>query len=109
VADLVRALLERAGYRVLVATDGEEALATFERHRDEIELVLSDVVMPRMGGPELVAALEERGHRPRVLYASGYTAEALLSRGFLEEGVDLLNKPYPPHELLRRVRGALDR
>ncbi len=106
VADLVSLVLRRAGYRVLVAEGAEAAMALWGGH-DGIDLLLTDVVMPKMGGPALVSALAANGPVPRVLYMSGYTADRLA--GVAPDDVDLLAKPFTGPELLARVRRALER
>ena len=108
VSALVIDALEASGYRVLVARDSSEGLAVFAQHRGEIALVLSDVIMPRLGGPEFLRQLVERGDHPRALLMSGYTGDALTRSGGLPAGVALLEKPFAPSELLRRVRALLD-
>jgi PAS domain S-box-containing protein len=109
VSKLVLEALERAGYRVLVARDGREGLAVFDQHRDEVDLVLSDVIMPELGGPAFLRELALRGDHPRALLMSGYTGDALERGGGLPAEVELLEKPFSPSELLGRIRGLLDR
>jgi PAS domain S-box-containing protein len=105
---VVRRVLSRAGYRVLEARSGGEALAVAEREVDRIDLLVTDVVMPEMGGPELGLAL--RGRRPalKLLYMSGYTDDSMLRHGLLEGEVAFMQKPVTPELLLRKVREALD-
>jgi PAS domain S-box-containing protein len=101
-------VLARAGYRVLVACDGEEALALYRRHRDEIALVISDVVMPRLGGTELYRALKREPKPPKFIFTSGYAAREVADRAALEQAGPLLQKPWDMDDFLRRVRQALD-
>ncbi len=103
----VRRQLERAGYRVLEASNGVEALRLFEERQAEIDLVLSDLMMPQLGGRELAAQLERRWPGVRLLFMSGYDREGAESgiEGLLE--VDL-RKPFAPTELLEAVRRRLD-
>jgi PAS domain S-box-containing protein len=103
-APLARILRER-GYTVLDAGDGEEALALAAAHPGPIHLLLSDVVMPRMGGVELAAALARVRPDVRTLLMSGYAFEALGAAH--PEGAEMLAKPVHPDELVRRVRAAL--
>jgi PAS domain S-box-containing protein len=105
---VARRVLGALGYAVLTASDGMEALELAARHPGPIDLLITDVVMPRMGGRELAARLAS--HRPtlRVLYSSGYTADTISAGGVLDEGVDLLQKPYSPADLGARVREVLD-
>ncbi|MCL4234487.1 MAG: PAS domain S-box protein [Deltaproteobacteria bacterium] len=110
--DAVRRLIERilrfAGYFVLTASNGDEALRAFENSQAEIHLVLTDVVMPRMGGRDLVARL--RGAHPelKVLFMSGYTGNAIASQGVLDEGVNFIAKPLRQQDLLAKIRQVLD-
>ncbi|MDQ3262661.1 MAG: PAS domain-containing protein [Myxococcota bacterium] len=103
----VRRQLERAGYRVLEAANGVEALRLFEERGEEIALVLSDLMMPYLGGRELAARLEQRWPGVRLLFMSGYDREGAESgiQGLLE--VDL-RKPFAPAQLLEAVRRRLD-
>jgi CheY-like chemotaxis protein len=109
VATMMTAALRTRGYRVIVAANGHQALALWEHYGAQVDLVLSDVVMPAVSGPELVARLHAAGHQPRVLFVSGYTANALAALDHLALEVDLLEKPFSARELGRRVRRALDR
>ena len=101
--------LERQGYRIIEATDGLQALRLYEAEGDRIDLVLSDVVMPRMSGRELVDRV--RAIRPdmRVLYMSGYTEDAIVRHGVRDASTVLLGKPFAPADLLAKIREVLDR
>ncbi|HXI21978.1 MAG TPA: response regulator, partial [Gemmatimonadales bacterium] len=107
VRNLICRTLRRAGYAVLEAEDGASGLAASRRHPGHVDLVVSDVVMPRMSGPELVEQLA--GERPGlpVLFVSGYTDEALTERGALAPGTEFLPKPFTPADLLARVGSLL--
>src|SRR5262249_20384357 len=105
---LVRRVLEDDGRRVLDAGNGHEALAVLEREGGNVDLMITDVVMPGMNGPELVEKVAERWPRLRVIYSSGYTDSRLAGRGFNEDKVDLLRKPYTVDELRTRVADALE-
>ena len=96
------------GYTVLEAPGGPQALQIVREHRGSIDLVLTDVVMPTMSGPELVSHLRETHSRTRVLYCSGYTDDAIVRHGILEPGVAFLEKPFTPKSLLAKVREVLD-
>lgn len=109
----VRALavrvLQQHGYTVLEAGNGEEALQVVQEQADRvIDLVLSDVVMPRMGGKALVDRLIALRPAIKVLYISGYTDNAIIHHGQLDAGVALLQKPFSPSALARKVREVLD-
>jgi CheY-like chemotaxis protein len=107
VRDLVCRTLRRAGYTVLVAEHGEEALAVARAHVGPIELMITDVVMPRMNGSDLADRLSLERPGLRVLFVSGYTSEGLVVRGGLEPGTEYLQKPFTPAVLLDRVRELL--
>jgi CheY-like chemotaxis protein len=107
VRELVRAVLERAGYTVLVAANGLEALAVAERHPGRIDLLLTDVVMPRLGGRELAERLT--GLRPdtKVVLVSGYTDDAGVHEGVSEGGAAFVQKPFTSSTLLARIAEVL--
>ncbi|MCC6742202.1 MAG: response regulator [Planctomycetia bacterium] len=102
-------LLSRLGYRVLEAPDGPAALALAAKTAEKIHLLLTDVVMPRMNGPELAAKLTAQRPGLRVLFASGYTADAVHDQGVLREGVDLLEKPFTAASLATKLNQILGR
>jgi CheY-like chemotaxis protein len=102
-------VLVKGGYTVLAAGDGVEALATVEVHAGPIDLVVTDVIMPRMSGPDLVGQLRSRQPGIRVLYVSGYTADQLRAQADLGREEILLAKPFTSESLLRKVREVLDR
>ncbi len=103
-----RAILRRRGYTVLEARDGEEALAVAGEHDGPIDLVLTDMVMPRMDGPELVRRLRASRTDVRVLLMSGYAGDFLSSSGELASGLEFLEKPFTAERLAERVREVLD-
>ena len=104
---VTRGILERAGYRVLTAADGEEALARSRGHLGRIDLLLTDVVMPRMSGRDVAREVGALRPSTRVLYMSGYTEDAISHHHVLDPGVTLLQKPITPDPLLVAVRRAL--
>ena len=108
VATLVERILGDAGYTVLVCQDGRAALKLCETEAENIDLVLSDVVMPHMGGPAMAQALHDRGLDPIVIFASGYTNDSLGALEDLEFDAEFLQKPYSRRQLLSCVRAALD-
>lgn len=104
----VKHVLARAGYQVLLAADGVEGLETFVAEAARIDLLLSDVVLPRMSGPELVDEIWSGTPGLRVLMMSGYPDSVLEQRGPLPLRAPLLDKPFTSADLLRHVRAALD-
>jgi len=101
-------LLERLGYRVLQADGGEVALAVLETHDGPIDLLLSDVVMPRMDGADVAAAVVEKSPRTAVVFVSGHTERSIRERRPLPEGVRVIEKPLDVRALATAVREALD-
>jgi CheY-like chemotaxis protein len=106
VRELFKRILESCGYRVLDAADGERALSICRLHEGEIHLAVVDVVMPEMGGPELVQRLAPTRPAMKVIYVSGY-GESLVS-GRLDPGAVYVQKPITVGGLAKKVRDVLD-
>jgi len=108
----VRALAQRAlemkGYRILPAADGEEALGVFRQHATEISLAIPDVVLPALSGPALRDELLRLKPRLPILFTTGYSARTERVGLLVDQGHSVLQKPYSPTELARRVREVLD-
>jgi PAS domain S-box-containing protein len=107
VRGLVCHTLKTRGYHVLEAQGAEQALKLSEQHGKPIHLLLTDVVMPHTGGKELAKFLSALHPETKVLYMSGYTDDAIVRRGILEEGTAFLQKPFAPDALVRKVREVL--
>jgi PAS domain S-box-containing protein len=107
--NLVTQFLRESGYKVITASDGAEALRVVNRGGPPIDLLLTDVVMPNMGGQELAAQMVVKFPKVRVLFMSGYTNSALRHQSAIENEGLFLQKPFSPDVLLTRVREALDR
>ncbi len=105
---LARKILERYGYTVIDAPNGEEALRICERHEGTIHLLLTDVVMPGMSGRVLADLLAQLRSETKVLFTSGYTDDAIVHHGILRTGSAFLQKPYVLDSLARKVREVLD-
>jgi CheY-like chemotaxis protein len=108
VREVSRRILARGGYAVLEARDGHEALRVAAQHRGPIHLLLTDVVMPGMGGRQLAEQLSALQPAMKVLYVSGYPDDAVLRHGVREGEVHFLPKPVSPSVLAQKVRDVLD-
>jgi two-component system, cell cycle sensor histidine kinase and response regulator CckA len=109
VREVTTLVLRAAGYRVHVASSGEEAMAWLLAGGGPVDLVVTDVVMPGMGGSELASQVEVLRPGTRVLYVSGFTQDATLRHGVTGDGLEFLAKPFTPEKLRARVRAVLDR
>jgi signal transduction histidine kinase/ActR/RegA family two-component response regulator len=108
VRELARDILRASGYTVLEARNGPEALLLCERHQGPLDMLLTDVVMPRMSGRELAERLAPLRPDLSVLYMSGYTDDAVIRHGVLGAGTSFLQKPFTPAALVLHVRETLD-
>jgi signal transduction histidine kinase len=106
--ELVRVILQAHGYTVLAAADGPTAIEICRRHRERIDLMLSDVVMPQMSGRELAVRLAAVRPHMKVIFMSGYTSDAIVHHGVLDPGTAFIQKPFTPDGLARKVREVLD-
>jgi two-component system cell cycle sensor histidine kinase/response regulator CckA len=106
---LSRRILDKAGYRVLEAANGDDAERLFAQHAASIDLVVTDVIMPGCGGPELLRRLQVHAPALRVLYMSGYTEESVARTTGIDRGLPFVQKPFTAAEFVRQVREALDR
>jgi PAS domain S-box-containing protein len=109
VRQLAMQVLERQGYRVLEAANGNETLRICKEYKDKIHLMVSDVVMPGMSGRELAEQIKSLHPEIKVLYTSGYADERIIHYGVLREGVNYIQKPFTMEGLARKVREAIDK
>ena len=107
--ELARHTLVRAGYSVLTAADGVEALAVFAQQAGRVQFLLLDVVMPELGGREVFDRIHAQHPHIPALFASGYSENAIHTNFVLQEDMQLIRKPYDGNDLLRRVRTLLDK
>lgn len=108
VRDMVSDMLRESGYTVLEAKNGNEALFVGKEYDGEIHLMLTDVVMPQMSGRELAEQIGPLRREMKILYMSGYTDDAIVHHGVLDEGTAFIGKPFSPDALARKVRELLD-
>jgi signal transduction histidine kinase/ActR/RegA family two-component response regulator len=108
VRSLLALVLRQGGYTVLEASDGQKALHIAAGHQGPIHLLVTDVVLPEVGGRELAERLQAGRPQMKVLYLSGYTRDAVVRHGILEDQVHFLSKPFSPAVLAQKVREVLD-
>ncbi|MGZ3489258.1 MAG: PAS domain S-box protein [Isosphaeraceae bacterium] len=108
VRQLTSEVLADSGYKMLLAASPEEALALCRAHHPDIQLLVTDVILPGMNGPQLAAQVKQISSRTRVLYVSGYTSNAIVHYGVLDPGLWFLAKPFSLSELVAKVRQVLD-
>lgn len=109
VRSMAKSVLESNGYKVITAEDGEMALSELSRNHNSIDLILTDVIMPKMNGKELYARACEIYPDIKVLFMSGYTDDAVFDNGVLENGVQFIQKPFTMHNLSSKIRKIIDR
>ncbi len=108
VRNLARTILNRHGYKVLVAENGKDALAKLENHGRPVDLLLTDVVMPVMNGRDLFDRISARYPDLKVLYMSGYTENVIVHHGVMDEGVNFIQKPFSVNALATKIREILE-
>jgi len=106
--NLAQKALQQHGYRVLTAENGEDALRISKEYEGAIDLMVTDVVMPKMGGKETAERLQPLHPQMKVIYMSGYTDESIVHHGVLAPGLNFLEKPFSPANLARKVREVLN-
>jgi CheY-like chemotaxis protein len=109
VRDQAVLVLASYGYTVLDAADGQAALEISRKHPGQIDLLLTDVIMPGLNGRELADLLQAERPETRVLFMSGYTGDAIEGHGVKSQGMAFLPKPFTLEDLLRKVRDVLDK
>lgn len=108
VRELVCEMLETYGYNIVEAYNGRDAIEKYSEHRDAIQLILTDVVMPEMGGKKLIENLVDFKEGTKILFMSGYTDNAIDEQGILDPGTQFIQKPFSPIDLLKKIRAILD-
>jgi PAS domain S-box-containing protein len=109
VRELTKQVLSEFGYKVLEAEDGQEAIRVFHENKDEIELLIFDVIMPRKNGKEAYDEIRKIKPDIRAIFTSGYTADIVHKKGILDRGLNFLPKPVSPQGLLKKVKEVLNR
>lgn len=109
VRKLVKDILERFGYKVIEAVNGEDAIDKFMGNKDRIQLLLLDVIMPKRNGKEVYEEIKKIRPDVKTIFTSGYPANIINKNGIVEEGLNFISKPVFPNELLKRVREVLDK
>jgi PAS domain S-box-containing protein len=107
IRDVLEEVLTTAGYTVIAAHDGEDAIHKFIENKDNIHLLVLDVIMPKKSGKEAYDAIKQMRSNIKVLFISGYTADMIQKRGVMEDGVNFLYKPVSPNDFLQKVRDVL--
>ncbi len=108
VRNMLTMILENHGYVVIQAVDGEDAVRAYKEHKDRIDLVILDVVMPAKNGKEALDEITRINPRVKAIFVSGYTGDVVIDKGIQHEGVEFLQKPLSVTALLARVRAVLD-
>lgn len=108
VLNLVNITLKDYGYKVLKAKNGKKALEICKKYPDKIKLVITDVIMPKMSGKDLAREINRAYPAMKILFMSSYADEIIVHHGILEEGVNLIQKPFSPQELVKKIRNILD-
>ncbi len=106
---LIKTVLNEFGYKVIDAVDGEDAIEKFIQNKDEIELAILDVIMPKKNGKEVYEEIKKIRPDIKTIFASGYTADIIQKKSAIEEGMDFILKPVSPKDLLKKVREVLNR
>lgn len=107
--EMVDEMLRKLGYHVILAKDGEEAVEKFREFRKDISMVLLDVVMPRVGGPDAYDIIHKMNAEMPVIFSSGYSEESARLASLTSQGAVLLQKPYAPKALARKIREVIDK
>jgi CheY-like chemotaxis protein len=108
VRELHMVILEEAGYRVIEAIDGQDALEKFTEHMEEVDILATDVIMPRMNGKILYEEIRKIRPDIKVLFMSGYTKDIIVERGIMDDECCVVTKPVTARKLLTRIREILD-
>ena len=109
VRTIIKAILNKFGYKIIEAVDGEDAVIRFKENKDKIDLIILDVIMPKKNGKMAYDEIKKLCPEIKAIFTSGYTTELIDKKGVLEEGINFIPKPVSADELLRKVREVLDK
>jgi DNA-binding response OmpR family regulator len=104
----MKEILEKAGYEIIEAGDGEDSIRIFNQHKDRLHLLILDVVMPKKNGKEVYDEIKKAKPDVKVVFVSGYSADIIHKKGIMEEGMEFISKPILPGDFLAKVRDVLD-
>ena len=108
VRSLLKEILSNAGYHIIEAVDGDDAIEVFQKNKDNVHLLILDVIMPKKNGKEVYEEIKKVKSDMKVIFVSGYSADIIHKKGILEVGLNFISKPVSPDELLIKVRDVLD-
>lgn len=108
VREFLRDILSAYGYKVYLASDGEDAIAKYNEHKDSVDMIILDVVMPKKNGKEVYNFIKEINPNVKAIFISGYTQDILTSKGIYEEGLEFIAKPLEIQVLMSKIRSILD-
>lgn len=108
VRGLMKEILEKAGYEIIEAEDGEDSIRIFNQHKDRLHLLILDVVMPKKNGKEVYDEIKKAKPDIKVVFVSGYSADIIHKKGIMEEGMEFISKPISPGDFLAKIRDVLD-
>ncbi len=108
VREFVKRVLEHAGYQVIMAGDGDEALHQFQQHESEIDILFLDTIMPKKNGKEVYEAILQKHPDVKVLFTSGYSEDIIHTNGILQKNLSFVPKPASPQEILKKLREVLE-
>ncbi|HXX54153.1 MAG TPA: response regulator, partial [Thermodesulfovibrionales bacterium] len=108
VRELTKRVLEEFGYTVIETSDGEDAINVFVENKDQIDLLILDVLMPKKTGKEVYEEIMRMRPNIKTILISGYTKDLISKKGVVEEGLNFVEKPISPTELVKRIRETLD-
>jgi CheY-like chemotaxis protein len=109
IRNFTREILQRYGYTIIDAMDGEEAVSIFMENRNRVDLIILDVVMPKKNGKEVYGEIIKTDPGMKFIFTSGYTGDIILTKGIHDDAFDFISKPLLPNELLKKIRDVLDR